>query len=361
MANGSEEPGSPTIPVVTDPAGSDETRPLGIPVVTRPAPSAPPPGWYPDPWLASQQRYWTGDRWTLDTLPDGPGSGPPPPPPGRVGPVPMPDPLVPPDDRRRGRALVAVAAVIGLLIGLGAAYAFSRGSHDTNNSATPALTLPTTPSTTVPAVQPAQSSDPGASALNRLVVTQNDVGSPLVVGELSGGNQVTGETTLDLCNGTYPSESLRTARVQVAAADPQASAVALSTEAVLYKNAGSTAQAFTELQSVAAHCPSTPVVSPVGEATVTTHFNHAPDSSWPQVPKVDRLAYDFVSTDDQGNSVHSVAVYLRRGRALLGVYFGQPDGAQAAVGGQTNLAGIVNVFANRLANLPTSVVNGGVS
>ena len=43
----------------------------------------------------------------------------------------------------------------------------------------------------------------------------------------------------------------------------------------------------------------------------------------------------------------------------MGVYFPQPDGAQAPVDGQTTIAGIVNVFATRMANLAASTVNGG--
>jgi hypothetical protein len=287
-----------------------------------------------------------------------------------------------------------VATVLGLLIGLGAAYAFAQLGSDNNNTNVPAAspTQPTTPSGSTPSgstpsgsepggstpggsgsapsgsnpgapssIQPAESTDPGASSLTGLVVGQSDVSSPVIVDELPGGNQVANQTTLDVCNGTFPSESLRTARLQVAAGDPQGSDIALSTEAVLYKNAGATAQAFAELRSVVAHCPSTPVVSPVSEPTVTTHFNAAPDGTWTQTPSVQRLAYDFVSTDDQGNATHSIAVYLRRGRALLGVYFGSPDGAQPPVAGETTVAGIVNVFAKRLANLPALVVNGSAS
>jgi hypothetical protein len=51
-------------------------------------------------------------------------------------------------------------------------------------------------------------------------------------------------------------------------------------------------------------------------------------------------------------------VYLRRGRALMGVYFAQPDGSQIAVADKTTVAGIVGVFESRMANLPASVVNG---
>ena len=170
------------------------------------------------------------------------------------------------------------------------------------------------------------------------------------------GNSVTNAATLDLCNATYPSESERKARLQVAALDAQSN-VALSTESVLYSNAAATEQAFTELDKAAAACPSTPVASPVDEGTSTTKFNPAPDGAWPQVAGVERRAFDFTSTDDTGQAQRSVAVYLRRGRALMGIYFPQPDSAQTPVAGQTTIAGIVNVFAQRMADLPDSVVN----
>ena len=41
----------------------------------------------------------------------------------------------------------------------------------------------------------------------------------------------------------------------------------------------------------------------------------------------------------------------------MGIYFPRPDVAQTPVAGQTTIAGIVNVFAERLAELPDSVVN----
>ena len=181
--------------------------------------------------------------------------------------------------------------------------------------------------------------------------------STILVQPIPGGDRVTDQPTLDLCNGTFASESQRTARLQVAAYDGVGQEL-LSTEAVLYKSAADSEQAFAELKSVAAHCPSTPVVSPVGEATVATHFNAPPDSSWAQVPTVTRQAYDFVTDDGQGDTEHNIAVYLRRGRVLMGVYFAHPDAPQISVTGQNTIDQIAAVFANRIAALPASVVNG---
>jgi hypothetical protein len=71
---------------------------------------------------------------------------------------------------------------------------------------------------------------------------------------------------------------------------------------------------------------------------------------------VQRQAYDFTMTDDIGETNHGVAVYLRRGRALMGLYFQSPNGAQPAVDGNTTVQSIVNVFAKRLAAVPASSI-----
>jgi hypothetical protein len=263
---------------------------------------------------------------------------------------------------RRGGLLVPrwLAIVIALLLvgGLGFLIGWLATPDDpgSTSSASSRGTTPNpgtpSPSTTVPP----PSTDPSAAALRDLGLRQGDLTSAVSLVLIPSGNRVTGATTLDLCNATYPSESQRKARVQVAAVDDQGNA-ALSTEAVLYSNAAATEQAFTELQAAAANCPNAPVPSPVAEPTVTTQFNSAPDGSWPQVAGVDRLAFDFVTSDPSGASQHSVAVYLRRGRALMGIYFPQPDSPQTPVAGETTVAGIVNVFAERMAQLPDSVVN----
>jgi hypothetical protein len=221
----------------------------------------------------------------------------------------------------------------------------SQGGSANNGNQSPGATAP-----------PADSNDPDAGALARVVVQQKDVGGNYSVGLITNGDKIGGTTTLDLCNGTYPSESLRTARLQVAETDPTGSLV-MSTEAVLYHDANDANQAFAELRSVTKQCPKQPVVSPVGETTVTTTFQTSPDSNWHTAEGVDRLAYALTTQDTQGQKSSSVAVYLKRGRALMGVYFSDPNGKQPAVAGKTSIATIVALFSQRLAALPASVVN----
>jgi hypothetical protein len=320
-------------------------------------------GWYPDPFSNKLQRWWTGQSWTFSTTdPTSPGAPPPPPPPA-VTPLPAsaaPPPVVPPKEPRTARLgpmikrnRVAVAVVLGLIVGLLGAKALHRPARPTTSAIGPTTSQGRTPTSAPPTTAaPQTNNDPSASALSSLIVKPADVTAPSTVALLPGGAGL-GVATLDLCNGNFPSDDLRTARLQDGVFDAQENAT-LSTEAVLYGDSAATTQAFSELKSVAAACPSTPVPSESGP--VTTKFNPAPDANWPQTPTVNRLAYDFTSTDGSGQANHTIAVYLQRGRVLMGVYFFQPDGDQAPVAGQTTVAGIVGVFAGRMAALPTSVV-----
>ncbi|MGI8983551.1 MAG: hypothetical protein ACR2HM_03305, partial [Acidimicrobiales bacterium] len=323
-------------------------------------------GWYPDFWTPSRKRWWTGSAWTYATVPSAAVGDPPPEealplPDGHGLPAPVvhrpasaPSGAVP--EKRKKPILWAFAVVVGVLVGLIGIY-FSTG--DTDSTPTAGEPLPTTtllpgspaPSPTLPSLN--AGNDPSAPALESLIVTPPDVPPSADVVILPGGVGLN-QATLDLCNGRYPSESRRTARIQDAVLDAQG-ALAFSTEAVLYADSGGTTQAFAELEAVVAACPPTPVQGPAGDPPVITRFNAAPDTGWRETPGVNRRAYDLTSDSGTGPR-RIVAVYLQRGRVLLGVYFSRPDGVQVPVDGQTSLEAIVNVFADRMAALPTSVV-----
>ena len=354
-----------------------------------PATSAWAPGWYADPWTAGQYRYWSGQTWTGETNRWGPSTSDAAPAAGNTGAATNPWPslsapaasgygwpaapapeVAPADDaprRGRGRVIVGVAlALVVVLVSGAIGFAIESNSHSNPQSqANPLPLIPGGTTSPTPSTVPGAgvSHDPNRRALSRIVVQQSDVDTSRVVLLIPNGNLLT-EPTLDLCNGAYPSERLRTARLQVADVDASTTShMSLSTEAVLYRNAAASEQAFAELRRVSASCPHAPVVSPVGEGTAQTVFKKPPDASWPQVPTVTRQAYSFVSTTaatatQPASTTPQVAVYLRRGRALLGMYFAQPNGAQSPVAGQRTIEGIVGVFAARLAKLPAAVVKG---
>jgi hypothetical protein len=278
-------------------------------------------------------------------------------------------------DRRRWTVLIACVVAASLITGFALTTAILNLTDSGKNSVAtaPGTTSPSGGSTpgavgpgaTSPGSTPPGSTTPGSTlppdpdegVLAGLIVNQSDVPATYTVHHPADGINLVAPT-LDLCNGRYPSEALRTARRQVYVGPTDGSSTPFSTEAVLYRAAANGAQAMRELQSVVAHCPPTLVTSPVGEPSVITHFLPPPDAAWPKTPTVDRQAYSFVSTDPQsGQSVPGIAVYLRRGRALMGLYFAQPSGAQAPIDGYTTIQQIVAVFEARMARLPENVVN----
>ena len=249
------------------------------------------------------------------------------------------------------RWLVAVVVIVVLLVGaIGFALGASIRDDGGSNGAAPTRENANR--------APRVVASPNSSVLALLVVENADVPTPLGVQLVPDGNIVGSEQpTLGLCNRAFPSESLRTERLQVVAVEPQGRAL-LSTEAVLYASPAAAAQAFSELATVAAQCADSPIVSTVGEPIVTTLSGTAPDAAWPQTPSIDRLAFTLTTTNRVGRSYQSVAVYLRRGRAMLVVFFPASDGAQPSISGRTTIPDIVALFASRVARVPDSVANG---
>ena len=198
-------------------------------------------------------------------------------------------------DRGPVVAIAAALVVVSLVVGFAVATVVLN-ARDTGPAEIPRAG-PTVPTPTVPA----RPVDPDEAVLGALILRQTDVVAPNTVRLLDHGADTT-VATLDLCNGTFPSEALRTARRQVALRRRARRALRMSTEAVLYAAPPAARRPSAELKSVADKCPSTPVVSPVGEDTATTTFRAPPDATWPHTPTVERLAYDFVTNERRRRS-----------------------------------------------------------
>ena len=207
---------------------------------------------------------------------------------------------------------------------------------------------------------PGTANDENSAALPRLSVHQADVPNTLSVVLYPDGDKVVNQVTLDLCDATYPSEALRIARRQTAVVDVDQNLV-FSTEAVGYRSEAATAQAFTELRSAQTNCPTDFVPSQAaGGAALRTLFNPTPDRGWAAPPPgIERLVFDMLVVDEQGRGARTAAIYLRRGRILLGLYYYLlPNQPLPAIEGQTTVEGITNVFAARLGALSPKVVGG---
>ena len=154
--------------------------------------------------------------------------------------------------------------------------------------------------------------------LAKVVLRPAQVGAGYKLSQMPGGHEVQNEVTLDFCNATYPSEALRTARLQVLY-DASGNSFHASNEVVTYQPGGAK-QALAEVTHEAAVCPNGTVKNPpAGVTNLVRHTRVVADS---------RLlpgAIAILETDSgvvKGKSMTSttVAVYQIRGNILSGVY-----------------------------------------
>ena len=134
---------------------------------------------------------------------------------------------------------------------------------------------------------------------------------------LGPGGTGTKERTLDLCGTTnYPSEALRTGRLQVDYGKPNAK-LALSNEVVIYKGSGA-AQAMREVAQHATSCPAKPIAFE-GQPPLRYKITRIADSNLLSGSLAFRID---VSGKIKGKPVHitSFAIYQRVGHVLSGVY-----------------------------------------
>ena len=250
-------------------------------------------------------------------------------------PTPPPtSPVAPPP--HRGRVFVprwlTVVVVLLLVGGLGFAIGWVATPDDSNSASSaasegPAPSEGTTPNqgTTPPSTTtPPASTDPSASALRNLGLRQSDVGATVSVVADSAAATAS-PTRPRWTSATRPTRASRNAR--------RASRLPPSTRRPTSPSAPSRSSTRTQRQpnrpspSSTRRRPSVRALPSRARSTrtrATTKFNAAPDGAWPQVAGVERRAFDFTTTDDTGQAQRSVAVYLRRGRALMGIYFPQP-------------------------------------
>jgi hypothetical protein len=153
--------------------------------------------------------------------------------------------------------------------------------------------------------------------LSHIVLAGPQVGSGYKLTRFPFGNSFIGEPTLDLCGGSYASETLRTGRLQVRYTHP-GNAVAVSNEIVTYAGTGAQ-QALEEVASVAKACARKPVVIHAGTVSETYRVSPLTDPKLPAGSVVVKL--EITATNGKKKVEQTgVAVYQVRGNTLSGVY-----------------------------------------
>jgi hypothetical protein len=183
-------------------------------------------------------------------------------------------------------------------------------------------------------------------ALEKLALRPAQVGPGYTLEELIEPSCLTDCPTLDLCAASFPSERLRTARLQIDYRRNVRKAVWLSNEIATYRKGGG-AQARAELERALSTCPSTPVKSRAWHGpTLTYRLTRLHDDRLP----AGTLAVRIHATGKDGSvKVDStfVAIYLFQGDVFSGVYtLGTPGATvsdQIRVGMRAAIASAANL------------------
>lgn len=155
--------------------------------------------------------------------------------------------------------------------------------------------------------------------LQHVVLKPAQVGAGFSLGQIPGGHLVQGETTLDFCGFSYPSEELRTARLQVAYS-AKASSFAASNEVVTY-TAGGTREALSEVEQAAAKCPQGQVADPPSGVTDLIRRTHVISGTDGLLPgSIAIFESDTALVHGKRVSEDIVLVFQIRGSVLSGVY-----------------------------------------
>ena len=160
--------------------------------------------------------------------------------------------------------------------------------------------------------------------VTKMLLTAGQVGPGYVVLQRQDGFGVKNTVTMDLCGRTgYPSEKLRTARLQVNYLK-QNTTLGLSNEVVAYKPGGA-AQAMAEAIRHARSCPGTPIAT--GDPTLPPLRFTITRISGPKLLKGYLAVRVRVTGTVKGKHVDntSYAVYQRLGNVLSGTYSFGPN------------------------------------
>lgn len=193
--------------------------------------------------------------------------------------------------------------------------------------------------------------------LESIGLQQSDVGSSMQIATIPDGDSLLG-ATMDFCDGRYPSENLRAARLQRATYDQNGGFVGISTEVVVYANAAAAQQALAEVIAVRKSCPVGKEITARDGARLTHFFHSAPGPA--ETPLVDAESRLIVHTTMLVNDEprRAFIVYQIYGRVLAALYVseeGKTPFDQATLDSFYELAGDI---ADRLRAAPKSLLNG---
>jgi hypothetical protein len=165
----------------------------------------------------------------------------------------------------------------------------------------------------------AASADAG-EVLRQVVLRPAQIGQGYVRKDFTGGSEVNGQVTLDLCGFRFASEGRRTGRLQVAYIR-RGSTLAVSNEVVSY-GPGGAALAMREIEEAVRTCPPHEVPSSVrGVPPLRYRFTRLSTAGKGLLPGAIALRMTVSGTmNGKKLTETSFGVYQRRGSILSGIY-----------------------------------------
>jgi hypothetical protein len=207
-----------------------------------------------------------------------------------------------------------------------------------------------------PVEQPTETPADEYVLLSAATVQPSDLAPQYEIAPYPDGTTVKGAVTLDFCGALFPSEELRTGRLQLGIHNAATSQTVASVEAVSYRDAAAAAQALDELGRAKRACPQDRFVDSAvaGSPAMKWKFAPAPDAKWDDVADVRRQAYDVRIAELQNPPVRAHLVYFQHGRFLIGLY-GPPGNLEhmtaVTLDGE---AGLAAALSERLTRLPAT-------
>lgn len=153
--------------------------------------------------------------------------------------------------------------------------------------------------------------------LSHLVLAGSQIGAGYKLEAYPFGNSIIGEATLDLCAASYPSEVLRTGRLQVRYAH-SGNGLAVSNEVVTYVPGGAK-EALNEVTEVAKACAKKPAVLTQAGVTETYKVALLNDPKLPAGAIAVRIQIE-ITKGKKHTTQTGVAVYQVKGNTLSGLY-----------------------------------------
>jgi hypothetical protein len=167
-------------------------------------------------------------------------------------------------------------------------------------------------------VQPAAGAVVAPNNLAHLILKPSEVGRGYRLQQRPDGRGVRGYVTLDLCGLSFPSERLRTARLQVNYVHA-GRAVEVSNEIVTYRQGGAP-EAISEVGYAVTHCPRRPVSSTIqGVGPLTYRLAEISDPRLLPDHVALRLHVSGVANQRRVDMT-TIAVYQVHANTLSGIY-----------------------------------------